>query len=138
MEEQEHDHCQNRLPGCKQDDKRQSRHETAHPIALDGEIVDIGTALNGWPKQALEAALAARGRMGESERLRGPALNPKPAYAVPWRSSELRDVSRKLSTPSACQLPTVAARLSDSGAGSRKTGRSGAPITCRSARPCAG
>ncbi len=50
----------------------------AYPEALHGEIVDVCTALDRWPEEALEAALAANGRIREAKRLHGAGLERKP------------------------------------------------------------
>jgi hypothetical protein len=65
----------NRLVRENEEDQRHHAYNRAHPEALYGEIVDVGTALNGWPEKTLEAAFAASGGIREAKR--GAALKRK-------------------------------------------------------------
>lgn len=66
MKHQEHKESRDGLASERQENERPYAYNRAYPKALHCEIVDIGPALDGRPEQALEAALAARGRIREA------------------------------------------------------------------------
>jgi hypothetical protein len=62
--------------------KENQRHRSdnrAHPETLHREIIDVRAAVDRWPEQALQAALAASRRIREAERLHGAELKTLPA-----------------------------------------------------------
>jgi hypothetical protein len=63
MEDQEHENSCNRLAAESQEHYRNDPDNRANPIALYREIVDVGSALDRGPKEALESALCACGRI---------------------------------------------------------------------------
>jgi hypothetical protein len=52
-------------------------HNRAYPETLYREIVKVSAALDRWPEQAFESAVAKGGRIREPKRLHGAALNRK-------------------------------------------------------------
>ena len=67
------------MGGHGQKEKPDDAHNRGYPETLYREMVNVSAALDRWPEQAFESAVAPSARIREPERLPGAACNRKPA-----------------------------------------------------------
>ena len=66
MKKQKDHNTSDGLASERQENQSQHAHDSAHPKALDSEVVHIGAALDRRPEKALEATFRSNGGIRKS------------------------------------------------------------------------